>query len=239
MASRVEHKWNEVMRLNKFKNLLEYMIRAKIIYPSSSTKRYSALMDLVFKNRIKTIMEIGVYTGRRAVEMINTAIIHHRPNDITYLGFDLFEEMNDDILRDQLSKRPDTLSALQAKIERTGARIHLFKGFSEETLPEMAARKHLYPEIEFVFIDGGHAVETISSDWENVRKIMTERTIVVFDDYYIGRPDLTEKFGCNRVIDSVGNEYEVEFLNSIDSFPQESGTLNIRMVKIMAKQELR
>jgi hypothetical protein len=41
------------------------------------------------------------------------------------------------------------------------------------------------------------------------------------------------------VIDSVGNEYEVEFLNSIDSFPQESGTLNIRMVKIMAKQELR
>jgi hypothetical protein len=121
MASRVEHKWNEVMRLNKFKNLLEYMIRAKIIYPSSSTKRYSALMDLVFKNRIKTIMEIGIYTGRRAVEMINTAIIHHRPNDITYLGFDLFEEMNDDILRDQLSKRPDTLSALQAKIERTGA----------------------------------------------------------------------------------------------------------------------
>ncbi len=223
------------MGISKIRNFIEYLLRAKYVYPTSSTRRYGVLLDLVYKHKIKTIMEIGVYSGRRAMEMINTAKIRYSPEEITYLGFDLFEEMNDEILKNQLSKRPDTLDSLQTKIGKTGATIHLFKGFSEETLPKVAAQKNRYPEIGLVFVDGGHAVETIMSDWKNVRKIITEKTIVVFDDYYLERPDLTEKFGCNKVIDSLGDEYNIGFFDNIDSFDQENGKLNIRMVMVSLK----
>ena len=217
---------------SRISKIAEYFIRARIIYPRSSTRRYGFLLDLVYNNKIKTILEIGVYNGRRAVEMITTAGIHHRPDDITYLGFDLFEEMDDEIMKNQLSKRPDTLESLKTKIGGTGARVELFKGFSEETLPKLIAQISYYPEFELVFIDGGHAVETIRSDWKNVEKLMTAKTIVVFDDYYIDRPDLTGKFGCNNTIDSLKDDYQIEYSDQMDSFEQEDGILKIRMVKV-------
>ncbi len=177
-------------------------------------------------------MEIGVYDGRRALEMISTARIHHRAKEITYLGFDLFEQMDDEILRKEMSKRPLTLDSLKAKLSATGARIELFRGFSNETLPGLIENRDSYPGPGLVFIDGGHAVETIESDWNNVRKLMTKDTIVVFDDYYVERPDITPRFGCNKIVESAGPEYKVEFQENMDTFEREEGILKIRMVTV-------
>lgn len=216
---------------------MNYIARAKVIYPLSSTRRYRTLLDIVYKNRIKTILEIGVYTGRRAVEMIRTAGVYNQPGDITYFGFDLFEEMNDEILRSQLSKRPDALSAVRHKIEQTGARVFLYKGFSEETLPKFISTKDDYSPIGLVFVDGGHSIETISSDWENVRNLLSENTIVIFDDYYVDCPNLTDRFGCNYVIDALDRTlYDVEFINIVDSFDQDWGRLNVKMVKVTSRK---
>jgi len=220
------------MLISGFPSWAAYLLRTRIIYAKSATRRYCLLFDLIRANRIKTIMEIGVYDGRRALEMISTARIHHRAKEITYLGFDLFEQMDDEILRNQFSKRPDTLDSLKEKIGNTGARVELFRGFSGKTLPRMITERDLYPEPELVFIDGGHAVETIGSDWENVRRLMTRRTIVVFDDYYVDRPDLIEKFGCNKIVDSLGTEFDVEFPDRIDAFERENGLFKIRMAKV-------
>jgi predicted O-methyltransferase YrrM len=221
------------MHISKLSNFFNYIFRAKVNYPLSSTKRYGALLDIVYKYRAKTIIEIGVYTGRRAVEMITTASIRHSPKDITYIGFDLFEQMNDEIYKNELSKMPDTMDTINRKIEKTGVNIHLFKGYSEETLPRMIAKRDEFPPVDFIFIDGGHSIETISSDWENARKLMSKNTIVVFDDYYLDCPDLIDKFGCNKIIDSLDRAiYDVAFLKVIDSFDQDRGKLNIQMVRV-------
>ena len=59
-------------------------------YYLSNTKRYAFLLNSIYKNKPKTILEVGVYNGNRAVEMIETAKIFNK--DIMYYGFDLFEE---------------------------------------------------------------------------------------------------------------------------------------------------
>lgn len=223
--------------IGKWANLIEYIIRARVVYPLSSTRRYRVLLDIVLENRIKTILEIGVYTGRRALEMIKTAGIYYHPKDVTYLGFDLFDEMKDEILKDQLSKKPDTMNAARHKIEKTGANVFLFKGFSEEMLPQLILEKNDYPPIGLVFIDGGHSIATISSDWENVRKLLSEDTVVVFDDYYVDCPTLTDRFGCNVVIDTLDRIlYDVEFIEIVDSFDQDRGKLNVQMVKVTLRK---
>lgn len=227
-----------MMPIAKWTNFIEYIIRSKAIYPLSSTRRYRVLLDIVYQNRIKTILEVGVYTGRRAVEMIKAGGIHYRPKDITYIGFDLFDEMNDEILKDQLSKKPDTMKAVRHKIEKTGANVFLFKGFSEETLPRLISEKDDYPPIGLVFIDGGHSIATISSDWENIRNLLTENTIVAFDDYYVDCPTLTDRFGCNAVIDTLDRTlYDVEFIETVDSFDQDWGKLNVKMVKVTLRKD--
>ena len=64
-----------------------------IKYLLSNTKRYSNILFFVLLHKPKTILEIGVYTGRRAQEMIEAAKVFNKK--IEYYGFDLFELMND------------------------------------------------------------------------------------------------------------------------------------------------
>jgi len=212
---------------------IKFLILSKFHYPLSSAKRYKNLLNLIMKHKCSTIMEIGVYTGRRALEFIETASIHNPIKDITYIGFDLFEQMDKTILENQFSKMPDSQSVIEEKLKNTEAKIFLYKGWSENTLPKYISSKDSFPELDFVFIDGGHSVETITQDWDNVSKIITDKTIVVFDDY-IDCPNLTEKFGCNRIVDQLDRHiFSVEILETTDSFQKDWGILKIRMVKVI------
>ena len=40
----------------------------------------------------------------------------------------------------------------------------------QTTLKSLLSQK----KIDFIFVDGGHSVKTILSDWENVKKIMSK-----------------------------------------------------------------
>ena len=73
-------------------------------YLFSKTKRYSILLFLILVNRPKSILEIGVYNGVRAREMIEAAKVFN--SNIDYYGFDLFEIMSQNILTEELSKIP-------------------------------------------------------------------------------------------------------------------------------------
>ena len=182
-----------------------------IKYLLSNTKRYSHILFLVLINRPITILEIGVYTGKRATEMIEAAKVFN--NKIEYYGFDLFEMMNDKILKKEFSKIPLSKKKIQQKLSKI-ADVKLFKGYTNKTLPKLKNKK-----IDFIFIDGGHAVNTIYSDWKNCKNFIKKNTIVVFDDYYLDDKKIIKKYGSNKVIDTISpKKFKKKLCKLTDSF---------------------
>ena len=90
------------MRIILFLKFLYRIIK----YLLGSTKRYSFLLFSVFKTRPSSIIEIGVYNGNRAIELIETAKIFNK--QVEYYGFDLFEEFYEtkNRIKKELSKFP-------------------------------------------------------------------------------------------------------------------------------------
>ncbi len=78
------------------------------------------------------------------------------------------------------------------RAEHPGFNYRLVEGNTRDTLHGRSIIS------DFVFIDGGHSVETIRGDYEAVKG----SKIIVLDDYYLGGVD-TAKFGCNDVIKNI------------------------------------
>lgn len=189
--------------------------------------RYENLFKQINKFKPTSIMEIGVWLGDTAVKMIKTAQ-QHNPQ-ITYLGFDLFENITDEeIILEHSKLRKAIYDEVYEKLHKTGADIYLYQGYTRNTLPEVSERP-----IDFIFIDGGHSPETIQSDWDNIQKFIGPETIVIFDDYFYDKTDL----GCKLLIDSLGqsndNKWKVNLLEPIDHFPKEGWTQHTQMVKVV------
>ena len=197
--------------------------------------RYDYLYDTVKKKKCKKIMEIGVYKGERAIRMIRTAQTFCTPNEIEYYGFDLFEMMNDEIFKQEVSKKPFTLEQVKSKLEKTGSQITLFRGFTEKTLPEALPS---LPIMDLVFIDGGHSIETIKNDWYWTQQIMDNNTIVIFDDYWSGEWGARTDAGCQSIINNLDpTEFDVKILPIQDSYKKEWGVLKINFVKVKCKSK--
>ena len=73
-------------------------------YLLSKKKRYSNLLINILIERPKSILEVGVYNGNRALEMIQAARVFY--DEINYYGFDLFEDFKKKILKEEHSKTP-------------------------------------------------------------------------------------------------------------------------------------
>ena len=174
-------------------------------------------------------MEIGTYKGVNSYRMIETAKLFFPVNEIEYYGFDLFEEATNGKLEYEFSKgAPLSLSHVKLKLEKTGAKIFLFKGNTRKILPKVV--KDL-PIMDFVFIDGGHSIETIENDWKNVQEVMNENTVVIFDDFYN-----IDDVGCRKIIEKLDrHNFEVTILQPQDIFKKDWGTLKINFVKVMKK----
>ena len=71
-------------------------------YFLSKKKRYSNLLINILIERPKSILEVGVYNGNRALEMIQAARVFY--DEINYYGFDLFEDFKKKILKEEHSK---------------------------------------------------------------------------------------------------------------------------------------
>ena len=182
----------------KFFYLIKFFFRI-IRYLLSPTKRYSFLLLSIFIRRPKTILEIGVYNGKRAIEMIETAKIFN--NEISYFGFDLFEDFykKKGILKNELSKSPLSVKKILSKLGKF-KKIKLIKGDTNKTLPLFVKNKQ---KIDFVFIDGGHSLKTIENDWNNLKGIIGKKTIILFDDFYEFSLKKNFNFGCNKIIESI------------------------------------
>lgn len=213
-----------------------YYIRAYFGRP----RRYRNLIKTIYRHRYDSILEIGVYRGGRSKEMIETAKLFHPATAIRYYGFDLFEDLNAKLLQSEFSKIPFPQRDVQTLLDATSAQINLYQGFSQNTLPAFIKdwKAQGRPPIGMVFLDGGHAEETIASDWENVRQLMDCNTTVIFDDYYsVDYSQHIGRVGCQYLIDALDRTmYDVVILGPEDCFKKDWGTLCIKFAKVTLKR---
>ncbi len=183
-----------ILYLKFFFRILRYLL--------GSTKRYCFLLISIYKIKPKSIIEIGVYNGNRAVELIETAKIFNK--DVKYYGFDLFEDFYNtkNMIDKELSKFPHTKQNIKKKLNKY-KNINLFKGNTVNTLPKFITK---HKNIDFVFIDGGHSVATIKNDWSSIKKIISKKSVVIFDDYYEIKKNILNKYGCNKIINSLNTK---------------------------------
>ena len=196
-------------------------------------KRYVNLFKIVFNNRCRRILEIGTFDGVHAVQMIQTASIFYPVDQIEYVGFDLFEQLGEEQFEKEFAKYPPPLSEVQDRLEKTGADITLYQGDTGITLPKVKAGLGTF---DFIFIDGGHSIGTISSDWNSVRDLMGDKTIVIFDDYFTNPLPRVKDLGCQSIIDSLDkNIYNIQILRPKDKFVHEWGILEVNFAKVVKK----
>ena len=206
------------MLLKNFKKIRSWLRRPK---------RYWQLFWLIIRIKPRKIMEIGTWTGDRAVTMINLAKHHHNAREVDYYGFDLFGQMTTDIFVEEKSKWPPTQQEAFTKLSSTGASIHLFQGDTMKVLPEVVLK---LPKMDFIFIDGGHSLDTIANDWHWASQLMHDKTVVVFDDYWLNRTDA----GCKTTVDGIDRRlYRVILLPIIDKFKKTNfGPLKTKLAKV-------
>lgn len=163
--------------------------------------RYNQLLELIDEHKPKSILEIGVWNGANAIRMIKRA--HRYNTDVTYVGYDLFEDANDATDEAEFNvKGHNGVRAVAAYIKaETGIAVNLIKGNTNETLAHGVCA-------DFVFIDGGHSVATIDSDYERVKN----SKVIVLDDYYtsdgVSCPD-TSKYGCNKLLSRLTISFDI------------------------------
>jgi predicted O-methyltransferase YrrM len=190
------------------------------LFSNSGMSRYAQILEIIDEIKPRTILEIGTWTGERALQMILEAARFRPIDSLEYQGYDLFEDQTPEHIRREFSKIGVPMGVVERRLNATGAQISLVKGLSRKTLPS-------WPSAELYFIDGGHSVETIREDWERVRRGMGPGSVVIFDDYYVG--EHPEEFGCNQIVDGLDpKQYEVTHLPVIT----DTGELRIGMVKV-------
>lgn len=156
--------------------------------------RYTRVLDAVKEKQPKAILEVGTWNGGRAFEMLRLA------PGAKYYGFDLFEDATPATDREEMNVKAHFYrEVVQKRLEAAGFSVELHKGNTRDTLSTFDKK------VDFVWLDGGHSVETIESDWENVRRCLLPDAVVLFDDYYTGGID-TERFGCNKIVAGLKHE---------------------------------
>lgn len=214
-------------------------LRSKLQYHrllrTTQPRRYVNLFRTIYEDRCRSIVEIGTWNGVHAEQMIRVAAAHTAVEGIRYVGFDLFEGLTDEQLRLEYSKRPPTYDEVYRRLKATGAEVTLHAGNTRETLPRAAEELR---GADLVFIDGGHSIETITADWEAVRRGMGPHTTVLFDDYYPEPRAELRGLGCQTIIDALDtSRYTVEVLEPTDAFEQPWGQLRVKMARVRLKSD--
>jgi len=205
----------------------KYRLRRKKI------SRYFDLYKQILKSKPLYICEIGVYTGERAYEILKLASLLNK-NKIFYWGFDLYEDVPSNIISKEFSKYPHSkhkINKLLSSIKNVD--VNLIKGNTTDTL------KKLEHEIkfDFVFLDGGHLISTIENDFNNIKKNLKTKSVVIFDDYYHSNKNIIKQFGCNFIIKTIDKKkYDIKIMKKINYFKDSKfGAFGISFLKVLVK----
>lgn len=161
---------------------------------------HSYLNEYIRENRCKKIMEIGVYNGENAKNMVEAAVHSFPPHEVEYYGFDFFSYY--------------TAQQVGRKLEKTGCAYRLYEGNTMDTLPE--AVKSL-PDMDLIFIDGGKSFPVAESDWENSSLLLHNGTGV-----FVHNIDFS---GVGRMVDNITRDkYQIKIFHA----PSEGSVALIR-----------
>lgn len=160
--------------------------------------RYDQILKLIDVFKPQRLVEIGTWNGENAIRMLKQALKYH--NTVEYYGYDLFEEATDQTDAEEFNVKPHNHEhKVRQKILDScpNTFVSLVKGNTRETLRTNP------PNGDFCYIDGGHSLETIASDYHYCKHV----PVIVFDDYYVedtayNCPDV-ETVGCNKLVSSL------------------------------------
>lgn len=131
---------------------------------------------------------------------------------LRYYGFDLFHDADlDSNKREFNGKGPGNREDVFARVHALeqdhpgkNFEIHLTQGDTRLTLANGIGLPQ--ENVDFAFIDGGHSVETIKSDYMALKD---RAKIILFDDFYVPNeenyPDVT-LYGCNQLAEELGEK---------------------------------
>jgi predicted O-methyltransferase YrrM len=214
----------------KFLNFKFFYLWIK--YSLSKYSRYKYLYQIIADIKPKKILEIGIYNGKRTKEIINVAQVYNKKID--YYGFDLFEDINKVKINNELSKKPKSVKEINNLIKSNfnNVNLSLIKGDTKITLKKFLKKKI---KIDFVFIDGGHSLSTIRSDWQNIKQLIHNKSVIVFDDYYHDK-EIIKKFGCNKIINDLDKSFSFQVLPSSDYISEFNKYFKNSLVKVTKKK---
>jgi len=146
------------------------------------------------KKNPKTFLEIGVFHGVTARNICELLHKNHK-NDFEYVGVDVFDEDKKYIkegvpvysFNNPLKKfyfkyikkqNPYSLNAVNDLLTKFKKNVKIIKGNSNEVLKTLVNKK-----FDYIFIDGGHAYETVSNDLLLSKNILSKGGTIMCDDY--------------------------------------------------------
>ena len=154
-------------------------------------------LNIVKEKSPKTFLEVGVFHGVTARNICELLYSIHK-NDFRYIGLDLFEindENKSEVIPNTLfsnplktiyfkfikNQNPYSKEAVEDLLKKFKNNINLIKGNSNLILKKIDMSK-----IDFVFLDGGHAYETVKNDLECCLDVINSNGTILCDDYDLG-----------------------------------------------------
>lgn len=195
--------------------------------------RYLRLYELVQEHRPLTIVEIGVWNGDRAKELIAHAAAARPSSSIRYFGFDLFETASEEKLQSELAKQPLAAKDVAAFLKRSSSSWHQITLVAGDTRETLRSAVPTIASADFVFIDGGHSYETVKNDWTQIQPLLHSASVVVFDDIVDESSLRHEAWGVNRLVEEISwHGFQVSLLTPIDWWPKPYGFLKNRLALV-------
>ena len=206
------------MQLNTLKHLrkelgqkpLVNLLKYKKYFRKTSLKQEGIgehFLNEIASKKPKNFLEIGVFHGVTARNVCELLYSIHG-DDFKYVGLVLFGENvqnTDEIIPNTkfnnplkkiyfeyiLRQDPYSIEAATYLLKKFERNTHLVKGNSNNLLKKMDMSK-----IDYVFLDGGHAYETVKNDLESCIPVIDNNGTVLCDDY-----DLSYAPGVKKAID--------------------------------------
>jgi len=177
-------------------------------------------LNEIASKKPKNFLEIGVFhgvTARNVCELLKS--IHG--SDFKYVGLDLFRETIENVnevipntefnnplksiyFKYILRQDPYSIEAVTNLLKKFKKNIHLIKGNSNHLLKKMDMS-----QIDYVFLDGGHAYETVKNDLYYSMPILENNGTILCDDY-----NLSQAPGVKKAIDEFIqiHKYKIEII---------------------------
>ena len=208
-------------------------MKFKYYLRKSSFKKDKTSAQLLLKeienHKPKNFLEVGVFQGVTSRNICEKLYELHK-NDFRYYGVDIFEDSTEEIdLKEStvkhnkisnplkhflfniiLKQNLNSIESVNKLLRKFKNNVQLIKGLSHDAL-----KKINLSEIEFIFLDGGHAYETVREDLEIILKDIKKNMVIICDDYD------QEGYGVKKAVDELKGQV-ADIIN-----------INKRLVKII------